>query len=262
MKYLQVQKQRRRTASRFKDRLVARRCWKNNAFTLIELLVVISILALLVSILLPSLFRAKELARRTLCASNIRNLATAIEFYVNESNDVLPSCEPRNREPISPLHWFMNESLVEHVSVLLSYDEQGDLLGPNGEASALTCPSHDDPTLARPVGSESPTPRTYGLSYGMNGTFGIGGRPDQADYRNRAEFPCSSDVLTLADCWGIPNGPGIVLYHACVKDNLVYRHLDTTNAAFLDSHVESLCSDDVPMGFANRFETFWSAKKP
>ena len=51
------------------------------AFTLIELLVVIAIISLLVSILLPSLNRATDMAKRTLCASNCRQIGYASLMY-------------------------------------------------------------------------------------------------------------------------------------------------------------------------------------
>jgi prepilin-type N-terminal cleavage/methylation domain-containing protein len=57
-----------------------------NGFTLIELLVVISIIALLVSILLPSLQNARELARTVVCSSNLRNLGQSFHFYLSDSN--------------------------------------------------------------------------------------------------------------------------------------------------------------------------------
>ncbi len=61
------------------------------AFTLIELLVVISIIALLISILLPSLSRARELARRTVCLANMRHTGLAIQMYANANNEHYPS---------------------------------------------------------------------------------------------------------------------------------------------------------------------------
>lgn len=62
---------------------------KSKGFTLIELLVVIAIISLLVSILLPSLNKAKDLARGVVCASNLRNLATAAGMYAHDHDGML-----------------------------------------------------------------------------------------------------------------------------------------------------------------------------
>lgn len=58
-------------------------------FTLIELLVVVAIISLLVSILLPSLSKAKELAKTVVCMTNLKNIMTAALIYENEE-DFLP----------------------------------------------------------------------------------------------------------------------------------------------------------------------------
>jgi prepilin-type N-terminal cleavage/methylation domain-containing protein/prepilin-type processing-associated H-X9-DG protein len=54
---------------------------KRRAFTLIELLVVIAIIALLAAILFPVFGRARENARKSACANNLRQLGTSIEMY-------------------------------------------------------------------------------------------------------------------------------------------------------------------------------------
>ncbi|MEA2734296.1 MAG: hypothetical protein QOE14_747 [Humisphaera sp.] len=63
---------------------------RHRAFTLVELLVVIGIIAILIGILLPTIARARESARRASCLSNLRQVGMAMRFYAYDNRDQVP----------------------------------------------------------------------------------------------------------------------------------------------------------------------------
>ncbi len=65
--------------------------WTNKGFTLIELLVVIAIIAILAAMLLPALATAKAKARRTQCASQLKQLGLGITLFANDHSDMFPA---------------------------------------------------------------------------------------------------------------------------------------------------------------------------
>jgi prepilin-type N-terminal cleavage/methylation domain-containing protein/prepilin-type processing-associated H-X9-DG protein len=73
-----------------------RRSRASAGFTLIELLVVVAIIAVLVSILLPTLNLARKSAQRVACASNLRQISTGWVLYFDEHNDGIPQWRNSN----------------------------------------------------------------------------------------------------------------------------------------------------------------------
>ncbi|HRX85410.1 MAG TPA: type II secretion system protein [Phycisphaerae bacterium] len=87
------------------------------AFTLVELLVVISVIALLVSILLPSLRKARRQARAVLCGSSLHQQGIALDMYFQEYNGYIP------REMMTPYGNRLPYAAFLTAELGLHYDE-------------------------------------------------------------------------------------------------------------------------------------------
>lgn len=143
-------------------------------FTLVEVLVVITVIALLVAIVLPSLAGAREAARRTVCLSNLRQMYVACRAYADENRGVGPAIgQPYNRPP----NWAFVVQSAAGKDVPAEVLEQ-DVPDPSEETnsvyanrSALVCPT---------VNAEYPEAMTR--TYAMNATGHAGGTdPDSFD---------------------------------------------------------------------------------
>jgi prepilin-type N-terminal cleavage/methylation domain-containing protein/prepilin-type processing-associated H-X9-DG protein len=94
--------------------------YRQRGFTLVELLVVIGIIAVLIALLLPSLSRAREHARRTACLSNLRQLAMAMMMYNNENKGRFPA--PGTAQQVDDwIYW--EDEVTANVPVARNPDE-------------------------------------------------------------------------------------------------------------------------------------------
>jgi len=162
---------------------------RRRGFTLVELLVVIGIIALLISILLPALSRARDSAARIQCLSNIRQIAMAVVMYTNANKGVFPLLNDGTATPSAllvyePFDWELtpNVSITAGGKLTSGISTQG--LGPYLALSAtnvnmLRCPS--DPTWSTRLNNG----HDYSFSYSFNWAFGPDADPNAPGSRNK-----------------------------------------------------------------------------
>ncbi|MDA1273432.1 MAG: prepilin-type N-terminal cleavage/methylation domain-containing protein [Verrucomicrobia bacterium] len=145
-------------------KLEIHRFWKHRGFTLVELLVVLAVIAILASLLLPALTRARSAADSTACRSNLRQLTIAIRLYTDDTG-VFPMSSPAVNGVVNH-YWF--DRLSSYASGW-----------PDSSGSTVySCPAY---VRVRGVFRRHPNPIG---SYGYN-TSGVGGvriHPEKAYY--------------------------------------------------------------------------------
>jgi prepilin-type processing-associated H-X9-DG protein/prepilin-type N-terminal cleavage/methylation domain-containing protein len=240
------------------------------AFTLIELLVVIAIIAILASLLLPALTKAKEEGRSINCRSNLRQLQMCWEMYGNDSRGNL--CPNNWIFTIDTYSTFQQFSWCEgnaRTDTTTSNIQAGLLFPYDTSASIYHCPS-DMSTIQDANGNPLIQPRTrsYNMSQSVNG-LGLMPDPNNDNWPVDVIQPCfmkfsqitnpppsqlfvfldeNEDTLS-DDQFGYPMPNYMPGYWWDMPSN---RHNQGANFSFADGHVEHW-HWGVPMLYTNGY---------
>lgn len=200
-----------------------------SGFTLIELLVTISIIALLISILLPALSSAREAGKQVQCLSNLRQTALATLIYVQDSNHRF-----RHSQGSAYPYSYWSSGLVG----------QGYLTADD----ALYCPNagttyRNDPRMINEI-------RTYWgwqhVSYGVhrNGLMPAQSNVYRPAHLDTIEEPGSKLMLAEADIPTSPYDGSFIIEPPAHTYTLKQRHA-AIGTAFVDGHASALQPQDL-----------------
>ena len=207
----------------------------NRGFTLIELLVVIAIIGILAAILFPVFARARENARRTSCASNLKQIGLGWIQYVQDYDErVVPTLsDPANYGPSKRFYWYGSVTGSGATAVL---NEAEGLLQPymkSGQVQA--CPSF----------TKSVNPSFGRTGYAYNDTYlsRYNATYSEVNPAHLSEIDFPSQTVAFADSARL-NGTDLEanIYlspPSAEYSNFHARHLETGNVLYCDGHVKS-----------------------
>jgi len=211
---------------------------RRSGFTLIELLVVISIIAILAAILFPVFSRARETARKSSCASNLRQIGLALQQYTQDADDRLPLLQDTPVE---------GGSGITFVEALGPYTKNAQMFvcpsGPRASADKITTEPDGievkdymwSATIAN--GFSADTEGHYGMNGNLTTTTGFAMSSfGQGANQSVAEAPLVFDCSWYA-------GADTSLIGASIRDAM--RHLDTVNICYADGHVKATVKSNI-----------------
>ena len=209
------------------------------AFTLIELLVVIAIIALLVSILMPALSKARDLARTAVCASNLKSIGLALHQYATDFSGAMPAAYARDPKTGSGayatyLDNFWHTRLARHgylPAVVRSdgYYEMGEL---------VNCPSVELKSEAE-LGTWQWQMQVYGMRVYRHFPIANGDGLDLPtdDLMNAGDHFLIADSIHVT--FKVPGYAINYIPGSGTAWRLNLEHQQTANAAFADGHAEA-----------------------
>jgi prepilin-type N-terminal cleavage/methylation domain-containing protein len=214
-------------------------------FTLIELLVVIAIISLLVSVLLPSLNRAKELAKRAVCSNTLRNLGSIFVTYANEYDGYVM--------PLWNYTTFGGSGGYRCWAFFL-YEAYGHGMGyfPGFAAvtvgqrdAGMSCPEVPLDEMIDPANGQGWSGTNFGLNMAVSvpprtGLFAglntvVYTRHPNGTLRRFETISSESNTYLLADAHASGNTAALHTLHR----SWAVRHAESMNACFVDVHVEA-----------------------
>ncbi len=237
-------------------------------FTLIELLVVISVVAVLISLLLPAIQQATEEARTALCATYLRQIPTALQGYIADYDGWMPRYEQTYSSPVSHNGPDATYNLYRRHWTQTQWFRSGDFQDPfrdgdgylapylgtsaDSATNVLSCPSRQDGEEMLTFNEVTPrlTPVAQHKSLGLNLNATRWYEDNWVgDNRNSKEIESPSEFVVYSDSSGrtayvvLPDDLFLWWLRSSVTPDP--RHVDSFNAAFMDTHVERGSMEDL-----------------